>query len=107
VIEAAGRAGRGWDLGHFGMVVPYVPSGCEDAAAPLLERLSRRVPPEERDQVVVREPAELLPRIERYVEAGASKFVALPLARPTSWREEIAWLQETVAGPLRGASSHA
>jgi probable F420-dependent oxidoreductase len=105
VLEAAGRAGRAWDLGHFGMVVPYVPAGREDAAAPLLERLSRRVPAEQRDEVVVRQPAELLPRIERYVEAGASKFVALPLARPASWPAEIAWLQETVAGPLRERGS--
>jgi probable F420-dependent oxidoreductase len=107
VIEAAGRAGRGWDLGHFGMVVPYVPTGRQEAAAPLLDRLSRRVPAEQRDQVVVRDPAELLDRIERYVAAGASKFVALPLARPNDWPAEIAWLQETIAEPLRGASSNA
>ena len=101
VLEAAGRAGRSWDLGHFGMVVPYIPAGCEDAAAPLLERLSRRVPAAERTEVVVSEPEWLRAQIERYVAAGASKFVALPLARPANWHEEIAWLQHTVALPLR------
>lgn len=101
VIEAAGRAGRSWDLGHFGMVVPYVPAGAERAAAPLLERLARRVPSDERDEVVVRDPVQLRGRIERYVETGASKFVALPLAAPASWPEEISWLQGEVATPLR------
>lgn len=101
VIAATGRAGRSWDLGHFGMVVPYVPAGAEQAAAPLLERLSRRVSPDERDEVVVRDPTQLRGRIERYVEEGASKFVALPLATPASWPEEISWLQDEVATPLR------
>lgn len=102
VIAAAGRAGRGWDLGHFGMVIPYVPHGGRQAARPLLEALSRRLPPQDRAQVVVEEPSEVLDQVERYVEAGASKFVVLPLVAPGDWREEIVWLQETVGGPVRG-----
>ena len=101
VLEAAGRAGRGWDLGHFGMVVPYVPAGRSKAAEPLLRALARRVPPDEQPEVVVADPTALLPRIERYVEAGASKFVALPLVAPERWPEEVSWLQEEVAAPLR------
>lgn len=101
VIAAAGRAGRAWDLGHFGTVVPYVPAGRREDAGPLLEALSRRVPAGERGEVLVDEPAGLLPRIEHYVTAGASKFVALPVVAPASWTEEIDWLQETVAGPAR------
>lgn len=101
VIAAAGRAGRGWDLGHFGMVIPYVPAGRREAAGPVLAALSRRVPADERDEVLVDEPAGLLPRIERYVEAGASKFVALPVVAPADWTEEITRLEQDLAGPLR------
>lgn len=101
VLEAAQRAGRGWDLGHFGVVVPYVPAGAGEAAAQVLGRLAARVPPESRAEVVVEDAACLPERIERYVAAGASKFVALPVVSPDSWREEVAWLQETVAAPMR------
>lgn len=102
VIAAAGRAGRGWDLGHFGMVIPYVPAGRREAAEPVLAALGRRVPAQERGEVLVEEPAGLLSRIERYVEAGASKFVALPVVAPANWAEEIAWLERDVADEVRG-----
>ncbi len=101
VLEAAGRAGRGWDLGHYGMVVPYVPAGQGAAAEPVLAALSRRVPTEQRPEVLVEDPSQLRPQIERYVAAGASKFVALPVVAPASWGEEIAWLQQEVAAPMR------
>lgn len=102
VIEAAGTAGRTWDLGHFGMVVPYVPRGSEEVAEPVLRALSRRVRGAEAQDVVVTDPAHLLPHVLRYVEGGASKFVALPVVAPRDWAEEIGWLQDSVARPLRG-----
>ena len=104
VIAAAGDAGRGWDIGHFGMVVPYVPRGSEDAAERPLAVLARRVRDAEVEDVVVTDPDRLLEQLSRYVEAGASKFVALPVVAPADWVEEITWLQESVALPLRGLS---
>lgn len=101
VVEAAGAAGRGWDLGHYGMIVPYVPAGCDEAAPPVLRALSRRVRGADVQDVVVTDPAGLPPHVLRYVEGGASKFVALPVVAPRDWAAEIAWLQEAVARPLR------
>jgi probable F420-dependent oxidoreductase len=101
VIEAAGAAGRPWDIGHFGMVVPYVPRGSEDASEPVLRALSLRVRGAATEDVVVTDATGLLPHLRRYVEGGASKFVALPVAAPRDWSAEVSWLQDTVAGPLR------
>lgn len=99
VIEAAGAAGRGWDMGHFGMVVHYVPRGAQDTARPSLAAMTTR----RRcvGDAVVTDPDRLREHILRYVQAGASKFVALPIVAPPDWAEEIGWLQRDVARPLR------
>lgn len=102
VMQAAAAAGRSWDLGHFGMVVPYVPPGREDAAQRALEAVADRVVDAEVDDVVVRDPDRLTERIERYVEAGASKFVALPLVPPDDWAAEVARVHAEVAVGLQG-----
>lgn len=99
VIEAAGRAGRSWDLGHFGMVVPYVPRGATQRARVVLAAMADRL--RDAGHVVVTDAGRLKDHILDYVEAGASKFVALPLVAPPDWPEEIGWLQHDVARPLR------
>lgn len=104
IIEAAGSAGRSWDLGHLGLVVPYVPRGGEISAGPVLGALSGRIRNGDVEDVVVDDATRLLAHIRRYVEGGASKFVALPVVAPSDWAEEIDWLQESVARPLRELS---
>ena len=100
VIAAAGEAGRGWDMGHLGMVIPYVPRGRYEAARPALHAIADRLAAAGGD-VVVTEASRMVDRILGYVAAGASKFVALPLVAPNDWTDEIAWLQSEVAAPLR------
>lgn len=101
VLEHAADAGRGYDLGHFGAVVPYVPEDPKQPADQVLAALARRVTEVEVEQVVVLDAAGLRERIERYVEAGASKFVALPLVAPVDWAEEVVRLHDRVASGLQ------
>lgn len=105
VIAAAGAAGRPWDLGHLGMVVPYVPRGQERQAEPVLRTVARRAPAARADEVVATTPGGLRAHLLDYVAAGASKFVALPLVAPRDWSDEVAWLQREVAAPLRELSA--
>lgn len=98
VLDAAGAAGRSWDLGHFGMVVPYVPRGREGAAQPVLAARAERL---RRTSTSVPDAASLHAHLLEYVAAGASKFVAVPVVAPEDWAEEIGWLQHAVAAPLR------
>lgn len=99
VIEVAGSVGRSWDLGHFGMVVPYVPRGATERAGAVLAAMAERL--RGAGDVVVTDAGRLSGHILDYVEAGASKFVAMPIVAPPDWAEEIGWLQHDLAGPLR------
>lgn len=101
VLDAAAATGRRWDLGHLGMVVPYVPPGRGDEADGVLDAVARRVADRDPASVVVLDAEALSERIEAYVGAGASKFVALPLVAPHDWVEEVARLHTTVTQPLQ------
>jgi alkanesulfonate monooxygenase SsuD/methylene tetrahydromethanopterin reductase-like flavin-dependent oxidoreductase (luciferase family) len=93
IQEAARRAGREVDPEHFGMSIPYarVVPGAE-----LLAPLAARRPDIDPLAFVPVGRAGLRDFIERYVDAGLSKFVVRPLAPVGSWAEEAAWLSDAI-----------
>lgn len=99
VLTAAAQAGRGWDLGHFGMMLPYIPLGAHGRARPALAALATRL--QAAGDPTVPPAAELADHVVSYVAAGASKFVAVPVVAPGDWTAEIEWLEQEVAQPLR------
>jgi probable F420-dependent oxidoreductase len=93
IQEAARRAGREVDPEHFGMSVPYarVAPGAE-----LLGPLAARRPDVEPLAFVPVGRTGLRDFIERYLDAGLSKFVVRPLAPVASWAEEAGWLGDAI-----------
>ena len=93
IIRAAARdAGRSIDEDHYGTTIFVAETG-EDAAAlaPRLHALRRDVPTAE---TVATGTAAARDLLERFVAAGASKFVVIPVARdPTAFlgtlRDEV------------------
>lgn len=93
IQEAAHHAGREVDPEHFGMSIPYA----RVAPAPeLLVPLGTRRPEVDPLAFVPVGRDGLRDFIERYVNAGLSKFVVRPLAPVGSWTEEAAWLADTI-----------
>ena len=99
IIRAAARdAGRSIDEDHYGTTIFVAETG-EDAAAltPRLHALRRDVPTAE---TVATGTAAARDLLERFVAAGASKFVVIPVARdPTAFlgtlRDEVVGLVES------------
>ena|SRR5438876_1075710 len=87
VNEAAERAGRSVDQEHFGVLLPYIEG---PLPAGIVEIIRKREPDAEPDDVVARDHGQLCGMVERFVAAGASKFVVLPYgAPPAGWTEEL------------------
>lgn len=86
VEEAAAGAGREIDPEHFGVLVTYARTAIPDR---LVQAVATRRPG--------LDPAELVPvgfpalqvTLERFVEAGSSKFVVVPAQEPTDWAAEL------------------
>lgn len=93
IQHAARRAGREVDPEHFGMSIPYarVAPGGE-----LLGPLAARRPDVDPLAFVPVGRTGLRGFIERYIDAGLSKFVIRPLAPVASWAEEAAWLADAI-----------
>jgi probable F420-dependent oxidoreductase len=92
IEEAADRADREIDPGHFGVSVGYARSPLDDTAARGLSSRGRRSRPE----LVPVGREGLRACIESFVGVGFSKFVARPVQQSASWSDEIAWLAESV-----------
>lgn len=94
VEEAADAAGRRIDPEHFGALVAYADG---EVPAPLAEFILRRRPDlDDPRRIVPTDLPSLRARLEEMIEAGASKFVVLPLAEPADWTAEL----EAVAAEL-------
>jgi probable F420-dependent oxidoreductase len=93
IQEAARRADREVDPEHFGMSIPYARV---TPHADLLGPLAARRPDVDPLAFVPVGRTGLRDLIERYVEAGLSKFVVRPLAPVSSWAEEAAWLADAI-----------
>ncbi len=93
IQQAASRVGREVDPEHFGMSIPY---SRVTPDADLLRPFAARRPDVDPLAFVPVGRTGLRDFIERYVEAGLSKFVVRPLAPVTSWAEEATWLADAI-----------
>lgn len=94
ITEAAATAGRSIDPQHFGALLTYTDGEVPDRFVRLLERRRPGVDP----RAVIPTRAGLADRIREFVDAGASKFVLLPLLRDTAASDEMPRLADEVLG---------
>jgi len=87
VNRAAEQAGRHVDQEHFGVLLPYI----EGPLPPgIVDIIRKREPDASPSDIVASSRDQLCGMIERFIDAGASKFVVLPYgAPPAGWTEEL------------------
>jgi probable F420-dependent oxidoreductase len=86
IERVAAEHGRAIDPEHFGALLAYSDGDIPDLVAALVER---RRPGTDPADVIVPGIGALHERIERFVEAGASKFVLVPVSEPAVWDAEL------------------
>ena len=97
----AAENGRELEEDHYGALVPYVPSGKQDASEAVLSVLAKRRPEiDPRDVVAVGGDANLRALLEEFVTQGATKFVIVPAVAPDDWEEELQRTYDNVTKPL-------
>lgn len=94
IEEVADKAGRSIEPDHFGALVPYVEGG--DLPEQLVAFARRRNTEVEPTDVIAQGLKGLRPLLERFIEAGASKFVVVPVIEPTNWDDHVAELADAV-----------
>jgi probable F420-dependent oxidoreductase len=94
IEKVAAKAGRSIDPGHFGALVPYVEG--EDIPDRLVALARRRKADVEPTDVIAQGLKGLRPLLERYIEAGASKFVVVPVIEPVNWDDHVGDLADAV-----------
>jgi probable F420-dependent oxidoreductase len=87
IRASAAEAGRGIDEDHYGATLFAAPG--EDELPPESGALLSRRPGLAREDHIAYGAAELRGLLERFIAAGASKFVVIPLAR-----DLVPWLRE-------------
>ncbi|HEY1118154.1 MAG TPA: TIGR03619 family F420-dependent LLM class oxidoreductase [Acidimicrobiales bacterium] len=97
IERVAAEHDRSIDPEHFGALVPYALDGIPDVLAAFLARRRPEVDPAD---VVAPSVGALAPLLERFVEVGASKFVAVPIGEPVDWPDHLAQVADVV-GPLQ------
>ncbi|MGH9206378.1 MAG: LLM class flavin-dependent oxidoreductase [Acidimicrobiales bacterium] len=93
VEDAAHRAGRSISPEHFGVSVAYSKEPLSSQVASAIASRSRGNDPSEVVPVGMDRLRQLL---ERFLEAGFSKFVVRPMTSPVSWRAELEELAKTI-----------
>ena len=94
VNQAADDAGRAVDPGHFGALVAYTHDEIPD---PFVDFIRQRRPDiDDPHQIIPRGHDGLRTRLEEMVEAGATKFVVLPMVQPDLWAPELERLAAAV-----------
>ncbi|MCY4037038.1 MAG: TIGR03854 family LLM class F420-dependent oxidoreductase [bacterium] len=91
IKQHADEAGREIDPEHYGALLTYADGPLPDR---LLEMIKLRQPDKNPDDLVAPDRRELRSKIEAFIEAGASKFVVMPLGEPADWEEEIGALAD-------------
>lgn len=86
VNQHAGEAGRAIDPEHYGVLLAYSDSPLPDR---FLQAIKLRQPDKSPGDLVASTRQELRPKIEAFIETGASKFVVMPLGEPPDWEAEI------------------
>jgi probable F420-dependent oxidoreductase len=89
IEESAAAAGREFDPEHHGMSIPYARS--EPPAAVIDGFRARRPDADPRTMLPVG-ASELRSIVERYIDAGLSKFVVRPVGAVGAWEDELDWL---------------
>jgi len=93
IQQVATRADREIDDGHFGALVPYVNGYIPDELADMVRK---RRPDVEVTDVVAKDLSALRPLLERYIAAGASKFVVVPVVEPVNWDDHVGDIADAV-----------
>lgn len=93
IEQVAAEHDRQIDPEHFGALVPYAADGVPDVLAAFL---AERRPGVEVTDVVAPSIASLAPLLERFIDAGASKFVVVPVGEPADWSEHLAEVADVV-----------
>jgi len=93
IEEAADRAGRVIDPEHYGALVPYARGGLPDV---ITEAVAARRPGVDPTAIVPSGFDALRHHLERFVDAGASKFVVVPVQEPDDWGAELEELAAAV-----------
>jgi probable F420-dependent oxidoreductase len=97
----ADKAGREIEEDHYGALVPYIPKGAEEMTDTILSVVAaRRKDVDPRDLIVTGGTDELRARFEEFYAQGGSKFVALPVAPPGDWTDELQRIYDGVVKPL-------
>ena len=86
IEQAAAEAGREIDPEHFGAIVVYARDEIPDA---LVKTIAARRPGLDPAALVPVGLAAAREQLERFVEAGVSKFVIRPAVEPASWTAEL------------------
>jgi len=93
VDEAAEAAGRAISPEHFGVSIGYARIPLDDRVAAAITARAKGRPLD--DLVPVGRPA-LRDLLERFIDAGFSKFVLRPMVPPDDWRRELEELAAAV-----------
>lgn len=94
VINAEAEAhDRSVDDDHIGALIPYVDGHLPDALADVV---ARRRPDLDPGDVVASGLDDLAGRIPKFVEAGASKFVVVPVTEPDDWEAHLEQVASTL-----------
>ena len=86
IKQHAEEAEREIDPEHYGALLAYTDAPLPDR---FLELIKLRQPDKNPGDLVASSRKELRPKIEAFIETGASKFVVMPLGEPPNWPEEI------------------
>ena len=92
IEEAAAAAGRAPDPEHYGVLLAYCDGPVPDRIAELVARRRPGLDPRR----VVPGFSELPGLVAEFVEAGATKFVAMPLADADDWDGELGRLADAL-----------
>jgi probable F420-dependent oxidoreductase len=93
IQEVAADHDREIDPEHFGALIPYCDGPLPDLVA---AGLARRRPDVDPTEVVASGLADLQTMIARHIEAGASKFVVIPMVEPPDWGDHLAEVANTL-----------
>jgi probable F420-dependent oxidoreductase len=104
IRRQAAEAGRVVDEEHYGALVAYLGESSPGAEA-FLAAVKARRPELDPREAIASSDDDLRAKLEAFAEAGASKFVVVPLAAPRSWPDELARLHERVVRPVEALSS--
>jgi probable F420-dependent oxidoreductase len=93
IERVADKADRSIDGGHFGALVPYASGHLPDE---LVDMVRKRRSDVDVTDVVAKDLSGLRPLLERYIAAGASKFVVVPVIEPSNWDHHVGDIADAV-----------